>query len=76
MRFNDDFIELEGLNFVGDVANRGQAFPCRVRSVEVVPSDEFSDQMVEMMLAEDHELRQTFELDHLNESFPAFVQIS
>ncbi len=43
MPLDDDFIELDGLNLVRDVADRWQDFPCRVRPVVIVPGDEFTD---------------------------------
>lgn len=63
MRFNEDVIELDGLNFDRDLASRWQAISSRMRTTTVVKDQEFTDQMIEMMLAKNYEFRQaTFRL--------------
>ena len=43
MRFNDDFIELDGLNFDRDLANRWQAISGRMGTMTVVIHQEIAN---------------------------------
>lgn len=70
-----DLIELQGLDFIRNLANWRQVVPDHARPRAVVVGRELSEQKVEVPTSKDDELRQTFVLDRLNESLAATVEI-
>ena len=70
-----DLIELQRLDLVWNLSDWRQVIPDHARSSAVVIRSELSQQVIQMSLAEDDELRQTFQLDRLNEPFASAVEV-